>query len=109
MCARSRLFWVTVAVLILVGCDWLMAWSDQATGPATQEQVKEQLEPLQVVPVSDVRERVWAYRYTGMTSPILLPVTEGWRVEHRLVFDEEKILRYWKREASGQPLDLKLA
>lgn len=112
-CGHNRAFWVSVVVLTLPGCGWFMPWPArylaQATGTATQEQVAQQLEPPQVVRVLDDGETVWAYRYTGVSSPMLLPITEGWCVEYRLIFDPEKILRHWRRQECGQPLDLNVA
>lgn len=40
---------------------------------------------------------------------MLLPVTEGWCLEYRLIFDPQKILRHWRRQPRGQPQDLNLA
>src|SRR6185295_17659053 len=30
---------------------------------------------------------VWEYRYTGMSSPMLIPITEAWCIEYTLLFD----------------------
>lgn len=113
MCAHNRPFWLTVVALTLSGCAWSMPWPArylaQATGTATQEQVAQQVEPPQVERVLDDGETVWVYRYTSVSSPMLLPVTEGWCVEYRLVFDLQKILRHWRRQPCGQPQDLNAA
>lgn len=52
---------------------------------------------------------VWEYRYTGVSSPMLLPITEAWCIEYTLLFDPQKVLRYWLRKDCGQSLDLNSA
>ena len=52
---------------------------------------------------------VWEYRYTGVSSPMLLPITEAWSIEYTLLFDPQKVLRYWLRKDCGQSLDLNSA
>ena len=52
---------------------------------------------------------VWEYRYTGVSSPMLLPITEAWCIEYTLLFDPQQVLRYWLRKDCGQSLDLNSA
>src|SRR6266850_3096895 len=49
------------------------------------------------------------YRYTGVSGPMLLPITEAWCIEYTLLFDPQKVLRYWLRKDCGQSLDLNSA
>ena len=49
---------------------------------------------------------MWEYRYTGVSSPMLLPITEAWCIEYTLLFDPQKMLRDWLRKGRGQSLDL---
>lgn len=37
---------------------------------------------------------------------MLVPITEVWIIEYRLVFDPQEVLRYWLRKDCGQSLDL---
>jgi len=105
--------WLGAVSLTPAGCSWLMPWPArylaQATGSATQEQVAQQLEPPQIERSLDDGETVWEYRYTGVSSPMLLPITEVWCVEYRLVFDQQKVLRHWLRKDCGQLLDINSA
>ena len=52
---------------------------------------------------------MWEYRYTGVSSPMLLPITEAWCIEYTLLFDPQKMLRDWLRKGCGQSLDLNSA
>lgn len=106
-------FWVIAVGLSLSGCSWVMPWParylDRVTGSATQDQVAQRLERPQVERALDDGETVWEYRYTGVSSPMLLPITEAWCIEYKLLFDPQKVLRYWLRKDCGQPLDLNSA
>src|SRR5947208_4733581 len=115
-CQLKRFLWVAwlgAVSLTPVGCSWLMPWPArylaQATGSATQEQVAQQLEPPHVERSLDDGETVWEYRYTGVSSPMLLPITEVWCVEYRLVFDQQTVLRHWLRKDCSQLLDINSA
>src|SRR3989454_800670 len=115
-CQLKRFLWVAwlgAVSLTPAGCSWLMPWPArylaQATGSATQEQVAQQLEPPQIERSLDDGETVWEYRYTGVSSPMLLPITEVWCVEYRLVFDQQTVLRHWLRKACAQLLDINSA
>src|SRR5437879_13512066 len=48
-------------------------------------------------------------RYTGVSSPMLLLITEAWCIECTLLFDPQQVLRYWLRKDCGQSLDLNSA
>ncbi len=69
----------------------------------------QQLEPPQIQRSLDDGETVWEYRYTGVTSPMLLPITEVWCVEYKLTFDQQKVLRHWLRKDCDQLLDINAA
>ncbi|TLY44887.1 MAG: hypothetical protein E6K58_01265 [Nitrospirae bacterium] len=40
---------------------------------------------------------------------MLLPITEVWCVEYRLVFDQQTVLRHWLRKDCSQLLDINSA
>ncbi|HKW86445.1 MAG TPA: hypothetical protein VJM82_05195 [Nitrospiraceae bacterium] len=105
--------WVIAVGLILSGCSWVMPWPArylaQATGVATQDQVAQQLDSPQIERSLEDGGAVWEYRYTGVSSPMLLPITEAWCIEYKLLFDPQKVLRYWSRKDCDQPLDLNSA
>ena len=54
-------------------------------------------------------KRCGEYRDTGVSSPMLLPITEAWCIEYTLLFDPQKVLRDWLRKDCGQSLDLNSA
>jgi len=49
---------------------------------------------------------VWEYRYRGVSRSMLLPITEAWRIEYTLIFDPQRVSRYWVRKDCGQSLGL---
>ncbi len=106
--------WCGMAAVVMIGgCSWVMPWParylDRVTGSATQEQVAQHLERPLVERSLEDGGTVWEYRYTGVSSPMLLPITEAWCIEYTLLFDPQKVLRYWLRKDCGQSLDLNSA
>jgi hypothetical protein len=49
---------------------------------------------------------VWENRYTGISSPMLLPITEAWCIEYTLLFDPQEVSHCWLRKDCGPSLDL---
>lgn len=97
-----RLSWL-VTVLLLSSCGLFTTrqetYLEQATGKATQKEIEQEFGEPVAVQALDNGETVWVFRYTGVSSPMLLDVDlyEVWCVEYVLTFDAEKILRHWVR------------
>lgn len=93
---------VTLLALLLASClPWQWDYLFEATGRATQKEVRERFgTPLKTKSLED-EGALWVYRYEVRSSLV------GWRgdmfggapcIEYLLTFDSKTVLRYWTRQ-----------
>ena len=107
---RSNRPWLGLGMVALLGLllaaclPWQWDYLDEATGRATQADVKERFgEPLQTKSLEN-EGSLWVYRYevrsslVGMRSDMMAGAP---CIEYLLTFTRTKVLTYWTRQPCG--------
>ena len=91
--------------VLVLGCATQLQpvdYLNQATGSASEEEVRSKFgPPLMQVP-GDGGRTVWIYRYAGVSAASPNMVEELWCYEHALTFGRDKILQQWIRQECHQ-------
>jgi hypothetical protein len=85
------------AAVLLASCapaPWPVPYLKEAEGTATQEQVTQRLgQPPVTLPLPE-GGALWTYRYTR--GEVRVGPFECW--DYKLTFDEQQVLRHWRRQ-----------